>query len=142
MQSAQTQPHLKGYLYILIENFNAPGVEAPLACHVSLGQIAKCNTAAAPSGTSVNEVFLIEVPEDPSRLVFELREGEGVIGDCRYDVNPFFNHPGAAHSITSDIINNSSEVRGSINIKITYYSAEFGKLKLRVFHLSLTQPYV
>jgi len=123
MQSAQTQPHLKGYLYILIENFSAPEIEAPLACHVSLGQIAKCSTAAAPSGTFVNEVFLIEVPEDPSRLVFELKEGENVIGDCRYDVNPFFNHPGAAHSITSDIINNSSEVKGSINIKITYYSA-------------------
>jgi len=123
MQSAQIHPQLKGYLYILIDSFTAPGVEAPLACHVSLGQIAKCNTVSAPSGTSVNEVFLVEVPEDPSRLVFELKEGGNVIGDCRYDVNPFFNHPGAAHSITSDIINNSSEVTGSVNIKITYYSA-------------------
>ena len=123
MQSAQIHPQLKGYLYILIDSFTAPGVEAPLACHVSLWQIAKCNTVSAPSGTSVNEVFLVEVPEDPSRLVFELKEGGNVIGDCRYDVNPFFNHPGAAHSITSDIINNSSEVTGSVNIKITYYSA-------------------
>ena len=123
MQSAQIHPQLKGYLYILIDSFTAPGVKAPLACHVSLGQIAKCNTVSAPSGTSVNEVFLVEVPEDPSRLVFELKEGGNVIGDCRYDVNPFFNHPGAAHSITSDIINNSSEVKGNINIKITYYSA-------------------
>jgi hypothetical protein len=71
MQAAQNHsPTLKGYLYLLIENYNAPGVQAPISCHVSLGLIAKCNTAPSPSGTPVNEVFLLEVPEDPSRLVF------------------------------------------------------------------------
>jgi hypothetical protein len=141
MQANTTQPVLKGYLYILIETFTVPSAEGNVSCHLSLGQIAKCNTAAVPSGTAINEVFLIEVPEDPSRLVMELWEKETVVGDCRYDVNPFFNHPGAAHTISSDIINNSSEVKGTINTKITYYSAQFGKLKLRVFHLELTPAF-
>lgn len=136
------QPVLKGYLYILIESFSVPSVAGEVSCHISLGQIAKCNTAAAVSGAALNEVFLMEVPEDPSRLVLELREGEEMVGDCRYDVNPFFSHPGAAHTISSDIINNSSEVKGTINTKITYYSAEFGKLKLRVFHLSLVPAFI
>jgi hypothetical protein len=57
-------------------------------------------------------------------------------------VNPFFTHAGSAHAISSDIINNHSENKGSISLKITYYSAEHGKLKLRVFHLSLTPAYV
>ena len=65
-----------------------------------------------------------------------------MIGDCRYDVNPFFNHPGAAHSISSDLFDNSQQVKGSITTKITYYSAEHGKLRLRVFHLSLIESLV
>ena len=64
-----------------------------------------------------------------------------MIGDCRYDVNPFFNHPGAAHSINSDIFNNDNENKGSVNLKITFYSAEHGRLKLRVFHLELTPQF-
>lgn len=82
------------------------------------------------------------MPEDPNRLILELKDKDKVIGDCRYDVNPFFNHPGAAHTISSDIMNNSSENKGSINTKITYFSAQYGKLKLRVFHLSLLPAYV
>ena len=29
-----------------------------------------------------------------------------------------------------------------MNLKITYYSAEFGKLRIRVFHLSMVDPIV
>lgn len=57
-------------------------------------------------------------------------------------MNPFFNHPGAAHSISSDLFDNSQQVKGTITTKITYYSAEHGKLKLRVFHLSLIESLV
>ena len=108
MKANETQPVLKGYLYILIEKFTAPSIEGPVSCHISLGQIAKCNTTTVPSDTNINEVFLIEVSEDPSRLIFELKDKDQVIGDCRYDVNPFFNHPGSAHTISSDIFNNSN----------------------------------
>lgn len=62
-----------------------------------------------------------------------------MIGDCRYDVNPFFNHPGAPHSITSDIFDNSQGKQGTVTTKITYYSAEYGKLRIRVFHLELIE---
>lgn len=75
------------------------------------------------------------MPEDPSRLALEFKEGDKFIGDCRFDVTPFFKHPGSAHTIKSDIFNNESEHKGTVNTKLTYYSAEFGKLKLRVFHL-------
>jgi hypothetical protein len=114
-----------------------PSAQTDVTCHISLGQIARCNTNPAPSAKPINEVFLIEVPENPSRLIFEIKEQDTFIGDCRYDVNPFFSHPGSAHSITSDIINNDNENKGTVNTKITYFSAEFGKLKVRVFHLSL-----
>jgi hypothetical protein len=142
MEANKTQIVVKGYLYIMVENFNIPEAQSEVTCNISLGLIAKCNTNPAQSGTSLNEVFLIEVPEDPSRLILEFKDKDAVIGDCRYDVNPFFNHPGSAHTINSDIFNNSNENKGSVNIKITYYSAEFGKIKLRVFHLSLSQPIV
>lgn len=112
-----------------------------MSCHISLGLNAKCNTTPAISNTLLNEVFLIEVPENPSRLVVELKEGENFVGDCRYDLNPFFNYPGSAHTIDSDLHNNDNENKGIIKTKITFYSAEHGKLRLRVFHLSLLPAY-
>lgn len=142
MKGEEKQPVTKGYLYILVEKMTVPSLEAPVSCHISLGQIAKCHTNPAPSGSNINEVFLIEVPEDPSRLIFELKDKDTVIGDCRYDVVPFFNHPGSAHTISSDIFNNSNENKGSINTKITYYSAEYGRFKIRVFHLALSQAFI
>jgi hypothetical protein len=42
----------------------------------------------------------------------------------------------------SDIVNTSQEKKGSVNMKITYYSAEYGKLKIRVFHLSMVEPVI
>jgi hypothetical protein len=44
---------------------------------------------------------MIEVPKEPSRLILECRSGEEKIGECRYDVNPFFSHAGSAHTIES-----------------------------------------
>lgn len=57
-------------------------------------------------------------------------------------MNPFFEHPGASHAINSDFIGEKGDVIGNISIKVTYYSAEFGKLKIRVFHLSLAPQFV
>lgn len=76
-----------------------------MTCSLSLGSNAKCETKAYASGAPVNEVFLIEVPEDPSRLVAEFKEEGTSLGECRYDVNPFFAHPGAPHTMASDINN-------------------------------------
>ena len=61
---------LKGYLYIIVESFNAPDQASELTCNISLGIVAKCNTQPSLSGKVINEVFLMEVPEEPSRLVF------------------------------------------------------------------------
>ena len=66
---------------------------------------------------------MMEVPVTQDRLIIELKQGDNLIGDCRYDVNPFFNHPGVPHTINSEIFNNKNEQKGSINIKITYYTA-------------------
>jgi hypothetical protein len=57
-------------------------------------------------------------------------------------VNPFFEHVGAAHSMTSEVNDSNQEKKGIVNIKITYFSAEFGKLKIRVFHLSMVNPII
>ena len=124
MEGEKQKVTIKGFLYVVVENFtltNYPQDDA--VCHLSLGVIAKCETQPAKSGTTINEVFLIEVPEDPARLALEFKRGEDVIGDCRYDVNPFFTHPNAPHTIASDIFNNDNQNQGTVNIKITYYSA-------------------
>lgn len=65
-----------------------------------------------------------------------------MVGDCRYDVNPFFVHPGSSHPIQSDFIDDKNKVQGSVNIKITYYSAEYGKIELRIFHMNLVEAFV
>jgi hypothetical protein len=66
-----------------------------------LGNNAKCDTKSYVSGAAVNEVFLIEVPEDPSRLAADFKMEGKSLGECRYDISPFFTHLGNAHSITS-----------------------------------------
>lgn len=52
----------------------------PIHAQISLGEIAKVNTEKKPSGADVNEVFLIEVAKDPSRLIICGYEGEKKIG--------------------------------------------------------------
>ncbi len=53
--------------------------------------MANCQTKAYPSSSAVNEVFLIEVPDqEVARLVANFNQGENFIGDCRFDINPFF----------------------------------------------------
>jgi len=39
--------------------------------------------------------------------------------------------------MTSDLTNVEQVKQGTVTIKITYYSAEFGKLMVRVFGLSI-----
>lgn len=51
-----------------------PDHAGELTCNISLGIVAKCNTQPSLSGKVMNEVFLMEVPEEPSRLVFELKD--------------------------------------------------------------------
>ena len=65
-----------------------------------------------------------------------------MIGECRFGVDPFFEHAGATHSMRSEITDNDQKKKGTVNIKLTYYSAEHGKLKIRIFHLSLLDPIV
>jgi len=64
------------------------------------------------------------------------------VGECRFDIDPFFGNVGNAHSMTSDIADSNQEKKGNVSIKITYYSAEHGKLKIRIFHLSMVEPIV
>lgn len=70
------------------------------------------------------------------------KSGETVIGECRYDVNPFTKHQGLAHSIESDLYDNQNQSQGRITLKLTYYSSEHGKLRLRIFHMSLIPAFV
>ena len=51
-------------------------------------------------------------------------------------------HAGLAHAIESDLYNNDNKSQGNIKLKLTYYSAEHGKLKLRIFHMSLILQFV
>jgi hypothetical protein len=88
-----------------------------------MGANANCQTKAYPSGP-VNEVFLIEVPEGPTaRLIADFKAGEESIGECRFGIDPFFEHAGAAHSMSSDITDNDQKKKGTVSIKLTYYSA-------------------
>lgn len=88
-----------GYIHVLVENLELKDTKSPIHAHISLGEVAKVDTTPKPSGSSVNEVFLIEVPKDPSRLRICGLEGEKNLGECRYDVNPFFEHEGSQHTI-------------------------------------------
>lgn len=42
---------------------------------------------------------------------------------------------GITHTIDSDLFNEDNKKAGIVRLKITYYSAVNGKLKVRIFHL-------
>ena len=88
-----------GYIHVLVENLELKNANNPIHAQISLGEVAKVGTTPRPSGSVVNEVFLIEVPKNPSRLRISGQEGEKSVGECRYDVNPFFEHEASQHSI-------------------------------------------
>lgn len=78
---------------------------------------------------------MIEVPKDPSRFVFKCFEGETKLAECRYDVKPFIDRVGITHTISCELYDDNNKPSGIANLKITYYSAQNGKLKIRIFHL-------
>ena len=90
-----------GYLHVLVESMEVKDVNQPIHAKISLGEVAKVDTTPKPSGSTFNEVFLIEVPTDPSRLILTCYEGENKKGECRYDVKPFYEHEGNSHTIES-----------------------------------------
>lgn len=95
-----------GYVHLLIQSISLKDQEKEISANISLGETAKVDTSIKQSGSTWNEVFLIEVPQDPPRLTIVCKSGDTVIGECRYDVNPFMKHPGLAHAIESDLYNN------------------------------------
>ena len=67
-------------------------------------------------------------------------EGEKKLGECRYDVLPFFGHEAATHTIESELYNDDNKVVGNLKMKITYYSSKYGRLKVRIFGLEFPEP--
>lgn len=83
-------PPIVGYFHVIIESLKADETNAPIYAHISIGELSKTDSTPKPSGSLFNETFLLEVPKDPSRLAIICYEGEKKIGECRYDINPFF----------------------------------------------------
>ncbi len=61
------------------------------------------------------------------------KEGEKVIGECRYDLNPFAEHEAISHTVESDLFDNDNKKKGVVKLKLTFFSAKYGKLKVRIF---------
>ena len=57
-------------------------------------------------------------------------------------MEPFQKHQGLAHCIESELYDNESVSQGNIKLKLTYYSAEYGKINIRIFHMSLIPAFV
>lgn len=93
------QSKIIGYVHLLIQTISVKDEEKEINANISLGETAKVDTSVKKSGDTWNEVFLIEVPQDPPRLTIICKSGNNVIGECRYDVNPFIKHAGLAHTI-------------------------------------------
>ena len=124
-----------GYLHVMVEKVTINDSSNPVHVSIALGDVAKVNTTPKPSGSPANEVFLIEVPKEPTRLILCGYEGEQKKGECRYDVNPFFEHEGSIHKIESELFDDDNKKVGDAAIKIAFYSSKYGKLRVRIFHL-------
>ena len=45
----------------------------------------------------------MEVPKEPTKLSLSVLNQEKMIGDCRYDITPFYEHHGGLNAMESDI---------------------------------------
>ena len=61
------------------------------------------------------------------------QEGVKKIGECRYDINPFVDHEAITHSVESDLFDNENKKKGIVKLKLTFFSAKYGKLRCRIF---------
>lgn len=95
--------------------------------------MAKVDSGAKTSGAVFNETFLLEIPLNPSRLVIECLEKDKKLGECRYDLNPFVEHEAITHTIESDLFDNENKKKGAVKLKLTFFSAKYGKLRVRIF---------
>lgn len=83
---------LQGYLYLNIESVTVDGFNGPVRGDISIGDLTKVSTESKPSGAQFTDVFLMQVPQNPDRLIFATFAGEEKKGECRYDLTPFFAH--------------------------------------------------
>lgn len=80
----------------------------------------------------------MEVPKEPTKLSLNVMNGENVIGDCRYDITPFYEHAGGLNAMESDLYGGEENKKvGKIKFKLTFYPAKYGKLRVRIFNLEL-----
>lgn len=133
---------IMGYMHILVETIKVEGTNQPVHAHITIGELAKVDSAAKPSGSAFNETFLLEIPENPSRLAIFVQEGEKKLGECRYDINPFAEHEAIAHTVESDLFDNDNKKIGTIKIKLTFFSSKYGSLKVRIFELDFPKNIV
>ena len=48
---------------------------------------------------------MFEVPEKPERLAIKIFQNEEeIIAECRYDIEPFFQHKGMTHVVESTLL--------------------------------------
>jgi hypothetical protein len=104
-----------------------------------LGEIAKADTTPQPSGATVNEVFLFEVPEVAPRLVVNCLENQRKLGECRFDIHPFMEKDGSTLTVNSDIFEEGNQKIGVAKLKVAFYSKKWGKLRVRIFHLEFLE---
>ena len=71
---------IMGYMHILLETINIEGATQPIHAHISIGDLAKVNSAAKTTGSIFNETFLLEIPTNPSRLAIVAQTGEINLG--------------------------------------------------------------
>lgn len=62
-------------------------------------------------------------------------EGDTILGECRYDIRPFMERARVTHTLDSELFGDQNAKIGHAKLKLTYYSADNGKLKVRIFHL-------
>lgn len=90
---------IMGYMHIIIESITVENVTEPIFANIAVGDLTKVDTAEKVSGSAFNEIFLLEIPENPPRLAITVCQKDKKLGECRYDITPFSEHEAIAHTV-------------------------------------------
>jgi hypothetical protein len=132
----------RGYLNIQVQGIkivpkeNSPAT--PLVLEVKVGELEVKSEPQSPNDTW-NLLYLLQVMGESTRASFKLVQGETLIGECRFDIQPLMQYEGKTNLIESEMMDLENVSGAAISLRLTYYSAKYGRLRLKINSLNLNQ---
>ena len=78
--------------------------DEPVVLEIKLGELETKSEPQMPSSPNWTQSYLLEVMDGVGRIGFKLSKGEGLVGECRFDIEPIMIHENMASILDTDMM--------------------------------------